>query len=62
MYIVQLENKVIFALFFFHSIKKRRFKGEFAKNEKGYRLAAKYITTNITSICCVYKEKIVEND
>ena len=42
------------------------FKGVFGKNERGYRLTAKkkalLIATNLTSICCVYKEKIVKND
>ena len=37
-------------------------KGVFAKNERGYRLnaikKALLIATNLTSICCVYKEKI----
>ena len=41
-------------------------KGVFAKNERGYRLnaikKAFFIATNLTSICCVYKEKIVNND
>ena len=40
-------------------------KGVFAKNEKGYGLnaiKALLIATNHTSICCVYKEKIVKND
>ena len=41
-------------------------KGVFAKNERGYRLTAKskrfLIATNLTFICCVYKEKIVKND
>ena len=41
-------------------------KGVFAKNEMGYRLNAikkpLLIATNLTSICCVYKEKIVKND
>ena len=32
-------------------------KGVFAKNQRVYRLA-----TNITSICCVYKENIDKND
>ena len=36
-----------------HNITK--LKGVFAKNERGYKL-------NLTSICCVYKEKIVKND
>ena len=39
--------------------------GVFAKNERGYRLTAKkalLIATNLTFICCVYKEKIVKND
>ena len=38
----------------------------FAKNERGYRLTVKkeslLIATDLTSICSVYKEKIVEND
>ena len=38
-------------------------KGVFAKNERGYRLnaikMALLIATNLTSICCVYKEKLV---
>ena len=34
-------------------------KGVFAKNERGYRLTA---NNNLTSICCVYKEKVVKND
>ena len=41
-------------------------KGVFAKNERGYRLnalkKALLIATNLTSSCCVYKEKIVKND
>ena len=41
-------------------------KGVFAKNERGYRLnaikKALLIATNFTSICCVYKEKIVKDD
>ena len=41
-------------------------KGVFAKNERGYRLnaikKALLITSNLTSICCVYKEKTVKND
>ena len=41
-------------------------KGVFAKNERGYRLnaikKALLIATNLTFICCVYKEKIVKND
>ena len=41
-------------------------KGVFAKNERGYRLnaikKALLIATNLTSICCVYKEKNVNND
>ena len=40
-----------------------RFKGSVRKNERGYRLNAKkalLIATNLTSICCVYKEKIVK--
>ena len=32
------------------------FKRVFAKNERGYRLL---IATNLTSICCFYKEKFV---
>ena len=40
-------------------------KGVFAKNERGYRLnaikKALLIATNLTSICCVYKEKIVKD-
>jgi len=40
-------------------------KGVFAKNERGYRLNAKkkalLIATNLTSICCVYKDKIVKD-
>ena len=34
-----------------------------AKNERGYRLNKKalLITTNLTSICCVYKEKLVKD-
>ena len=40
-------------------------KGVFAKNEKGYRLnaikKALLIANNLTSICCVYKEKIVKD-
>ena len=39
-------------------------KAVFAKNERGYRLSAikkaLLIATNITSICCDYKEKIVK--
>ena len=34
-------------------------KGVFAKNERGYRLTA---MNNLTSICCVYNEKIVKNE
>ena len=40
-------------------------KGVFAKNERGYRLTAiksAFDRSNLTSICCVYKEKIVKND
>ena len=41
-------------------------KGVFAKNERGNRLnaikKALLIATNLTSICCVYEEKIVKND
>ena len=41
-------------------------KGVFAKNERVYRLNAikktLLIATNLTSICCIYKEKIVKND
>ena len=37
----------------------------FAKNERGYRLnaikKALLIDTNLTSICCVYKEKLVKD-
>ena len=40
-------------------------KGVFAKNERGYRLnaikKALLIVPNLTSICCVYKEKIVKD-
>ena len=39
-------------------------KGVFAKNERVYRLNDKkalLIATNLTSICCVYKEKIVKD-
>ena len=40
-------------------------KGVFAKNERGYRLnaikKALSIATYLTSICCVYKEKIVKD-
>ena len=40
-------------------------KGVFAKNERGYRPNAIkkrfMIATNLTSICCVYKEKIVQD-
>ena len=39
-------------------------KGVFAKNERGYRLnaiKALLVATNLTSICCVYKEKIVKD-
>ena len=40
-------------------------KGVFAKNERGYRLnaikKALLIANNLTSICCVYKEKIVKD-
>ena len=40
-------------------------KGVFAKNEREYRLSAikkaLFIATNLTSICCVYKEKIVKD-
>ena len=40
-------------------------KGVFVKNERGYRLnaikKALLITNNLTSICCVYKEKIVKD-
>ena len=39
-------------------------KGVFAKNERGYRLNAikktLLIATNLTSICCVFKEKLVK--
>ena len=39
-------------------------KAVFAKNERGYRLSAikkaLLIATNLTSICCDYKEKIVK--
>ena len=35
-------------------------KGSVRKNERG--LNALLIATNLTSICCVYKEKIVKND
>ena len=35
----------------------------FAKNDWGYRLTSLIvIATNLTSICCVYKEKIAKND
>ena len=38
----------------------------FAKNERGYRVnsikKALLIASNLTSMCCVYKEKIVKND
>ena len=35
----------------------------FAKNEKGYvKKYSMVIATNITSICCVFKEKSVKND
>ena len=41
-------------------------KGVFAKNERGYKAYDEeyvlLIATNLTSICCVYKEKIAEND
>ena len=40
-------------------------KGVFAKNKRGIGLMRKktlLIVTNLTSICCVYKEKIVKND
>jgi len=41
-------------------------KGVFAKNEMGYKhTSLKYsmvIATNLASICCVYKEKIVKNE
>ena len=38
----------------------QKLKGVFAENERGYKLTA--IATNLTSVCCVYKEKIVKND
>ena len=38
-----------------HSWSDKALKGVFTKNERGYRFA-----TNLTSICCVYKEKIVK--
>ena len=45
---------------------KQYLKEVFAKNKMGYRLTAKISAfnryTNLTSICCVYKEKIVKND
>ena len=39
-------------------------KGVFAKNESGYRCDKKalLIATNLTFICCVYKEKSVKNN
>ena len=49
----------------YNSLLTLNLKGVFAKNERGYRLTAKkalLITTNLTSICCVYKEIIVKND
>ena len=36
-------------------------KGVFAKNKRGYRLNAIKSAFDLTSICCVYKEKIVKN-
>ena len=40
-------------------------KGVYAKNERGYRLRcdkkALLIATDLTSLCCVYKEKIVKD-
>ena len=43
----------------------RALKGVFAKNERGYRLnaikKALLIATNLTSICCVCKKKIVKD-
>ena len=42
------------------------FKGSVRENKRGYRLnaikKALLIATNLASICCVYKEKIVKND
>ena len=53
-------------LMFPYSLFTKNLKGVFAKNERGYRLnaikKALLIATNLTSICCVYKEKIVKND
>ena len=37
-------------------------KGVFAKNENWYRLTPMVIATNLTSICCVYKEKMVKHE
>ena len=41
-------------------------KGVVAKNVRGYRLnaikKALLIAINLTSICCVYEEKIAKND
>ena len=38
-------------------------KGVFAKNERVYvEENSVVITTNLTSICCVYKEKMVKDD
>ena len=40
-------------------------KGVFAKNERGYMLnaikKALLIATNLTSICCIYKEKLIKD-
>ena len=45
-----------------HLLYNSSLKGVFAKNERGYRLnaikKALLIAINLTSICCVYKEKI----
>ena len=47
-----------------HMVQQNYLKGVFAKNERGYRLNAikktLLIATNLTSICCVFKEKLVK--
>ena len=40
------------------------FKGSVHENERGYRLNAikkRFPSHNLTSVCCVYKEKIVKD-
>ena len=43
----------------------KHLKGVFAKNERGYMVnaikKALLIANNLTSICCVYKEKIIKD-